>query len=69
MVLPPCRYILYERTGTPEDYTARRMPEVTPEREKWPPLTTSGCPYSVITDKVMEVMKDTAYELHVTGHR
>ena len=37
--------------------------------DSWPPQTVEGSPYSVITEKILEVMKDEAYELHVTGHR
>ena len=70
MLLCPCRYILYEDTGSSDGYKARRVPEVGPARQKWPPEKTEGSPYSVITHTILELMqKDETCELHVTGHR
>ncbi|CAL5225871.1 g8656 [Coccomyxa viridis] len=61
-------YVLYEDTRTPAGYEARRVAGASTGIDSWPPQTVEGSPYSVITEKILEVMKDEAYELHVTGH-
>jgi hypothetical protein len=67
-----CRYVVYEKGKA--GYTAKRMPDTPANRDKWPSPansknTVAGCPFSVMTDAILDMMKDDAYDLYVTGHR
>ena len=69
------RYIVYKDFKDAGGYTAKRMPDTEANRNTWPcpatpDNTIKGCPFSVMTDAILDIMeKDEKYSLHVTGHR
>ena len=68
-----CRYIVYKEFEN--DYAAKRMPDTEANRDTWPcpatpENTDKGCPFSVMTDVILDTMeKDDKCSLYVTGHR